>query len=246
MGCGGVRFSPLEQHISKFSVITGFERHSPAHIIEVIKERSTAELVLSTQFAAIKTKLELKEGETALEKFYERKWRQEGGDRERLVQGNERLEGGIGVKVTVMAVEELAVAGVLLSKGTAKERAAALFDLFDATFSGTLPTKSIRALLKSLFFAAIQDLPLLVPMEQISDDMPKYFEKCQKGVPEAIHSIGALIMEQRDQVSKTQFEDRLLGYSHGALLTASGVREYALECGRLAAASNLKKTKKSL
>jgi len=243
MGCASVRFSPLEQHINKHSVLTGFEQHSPAHILEVIKERSTADLVLSTQFEAIKTNLALKEGETTVEQFYSKRWRQKEGDRQRLVQGNERLEGGIGAKVTVMEAEGLVVVGVLLSQGSAKGKSEALFDLFDVSCAGFLPTKSVRGLLIALFSAACRDLPSLVPTEQISDDMPKYLQKCQEGAQEAVQSTGALIMGQRDRVSKAEFGERLMSFEKGALLTASGIREYALECGKLAAANVEKRVK---
>lgn len=243
MGCTSVRFSPLEQHITKHSVLTGFEKHSAAHVLEVIKERSTAGLVLSTQFEAIKTKLGLKEGEAALEQFYGKRWRQEAGDRLRLVQGNARLEEGIGAKVTVMEAEGLAVVGILLSQTTAKQKSAALFDLFDVSCAGFLPTKSVRGLLISLFATAIRDLPLLVPMEQTSDDMPKYLQKCQEGAQEAVQSTGASIMGQRDRVSRAEFEAGLMSYGKGALLLGSGCREYAWECGKLAAANVGKKSR---
>lgn len=237
MGCASTRFTPMERHIQRHSVATGFEPYTPTHIVEVVKERSSAELVLSTQFEAIKIKLNLNSetSKPALEKFWSQRWLQGEEYRTRLLEANKRLE-GIGTKVTVMEAEALIVAGILLCKASAKQKTETLFDLYDQACSSYLPVKSIRVMLKQLFTTAVDDLPLLLPEEQTSDDIPKYLKKCQEGVSEAIKAVGAMIMANGDRVNKPEFLDRLGRYDRGALLTPSGLREYALECGKLAQA----------
>lgn len=229
MGCVSVRLSPEETLISRHSVSTGFEKHSTEAVFSAIRERSTARLILSTQFEAIKARLQLnssEEDKPQIVKMFDMLWKQDKVYRDRLRQVSDRLADSIGPKFSVIEEEQLLILGILLSKGNAQAKAIALFHTFDEGCMGTITANAVRNLIETLFSHAIEVLPALMKQEGNREEVRKYLGKALEHKQRAV-SVVASIIVKKTELTLEDFLTEFAEYQDGQFTSPAGLRRFA-------------------
>ena len=232
MGCASVRFSPLEQHINKHSVLTGFEKLHVERAVTVIRSHSTAKLILKSQFSAIERALRLNTSSSAqpvLATFYT--CLAAGGDNltARVLAASPRLTAEQIGGQTMLSEEDLLVTAILLGGGSPLDKAAALYHVFDEGFLNTLPASTLRDLFTLVFRIAIDDLPVL-SSQRSEEDVQTYLRKAQTNSSRAVQTALEAILEKQSSLSLEEFAKRMGKYRGEELTCPEGIRAYAKNC----------------
>jgi len=232
MGCASSRGSLEETTIETQSVKTGFEVHTTEAVVRTIRTHSTAKFILPAHFNAIKKELslnDLPDNLQLLKAFYEKISSTEESDRAQLLAAYPRLsqaelgEGGL------IREEELTVLAILLSRGPAKVKAAALFNAFDDGMGGNLTEPAINELFKVAFELALSHLPMLY--KKPSEEVKKYLEKGQQNYTKAITAAVALVVTDKKApaVAQKTFVKALGKQTKANLTSVAGLREFAAD-----------------
>ena len=226
MGCIAPRSSAEETTIESRSVATGFERHSVDEIVGAIRSHSTAKLILPAQFEAIKKVLKLnaeEKDQAVLTEFYKRFVTPNTEAREQIEAVHSRVNLAQLDKTALLEEERLLAAAILLSNGSSRDKALALYRLFDEGFSNALTEYVLTDLLRTIFKLASEDLITLAKLTE-GDEVKKYISKTQQNFEKAV--VQALALFKKEALTPEVFATTLIAYKNGQLTSPSGLREF--------------------
>ena len=197
MGCVGSRYGAAESTLLSKSQKTRFELSFPEAIIEAIRRYvlDSSGTVNEKQLGKIQDKLMLRTGE-GLKEFYQR----------------------------AKKMQDLMIAGVLLSMGSPSEKAAALFEIRDEFSLNSLSPSEVDQLVQTLYTVCLDILPLLSPLDE--DDL-KYLNRVRGMVDKAVPAYRDIAMGKADKVDRSTFASNIEAYMEGKLTDPSGIREFA-------------------
>lgn len=231
MGCANTRACQEEATIETHSTKTGFEAHTAEGAVAIIRSYSTAKFILPAQFKAISTDLNLNSKETDKEQlntFYEKLTSSDPNDVARVKAAYPRLSGADMTGFKLIHEEQLVILAVLLSRSSPKDKATTLFKEFDDNLTGVLSEATVKEMFKLAFKIALEDLPLLY--QHPGDDVKKYITKGVEGVSKAITEVWTLMGTESAApgVKRDKFVKALVNKKEGILLSAAGLREFAV------------------
>lgn len=231
MGCASSRSCLEETTIQAQSIKTGFEVHTTEAVVRSIRAHSTAKFIIPAHFNAIKKELSLNdwpENQQLLKAFYARISSTEESDRSQLLAAYPRLSQAELGDGALIREEELTVLAILLSRSPAKEKAVALFNVFDDGLGGNLTEPAINELFKVAFELALSHLPKLY--KKPTEEVDKYLEKAQQNYTKAIAAAVALVVTDKKApaVALKTFVKAVGKQKKADLTSATGLREYAV------------------
>lgn len=230
MGCANTRTRAEERTIEAESVKTGFENHSAAAVASVLRSHSTAKFILSAHFNAIKRELRLNErpeDQELLNALYARLSSTDASDRTRILAAFPRLSEAELVKETLIREEELTVLAVLLSNSSPREKAIALFRVFDDGLGGQLTESTVKELFRVAFKLALSDLQVL--MRKKDENVVKYLDKGNQNYTKGVAAAAVVALADKKVVAVKDFADALASHSEGKLTSAEGLRGFAVD-----------------
>jgi hypothetical protein len=192
----------MENHLESKAISTGFEVHSTSHVVSTILRYSRLPAPLTTNvLKAIRTHLNLKSPESAMqiEQLY--------------------TESFLGKYPIV-----LLVAGILLSKGSDRTKASALYEAYETEAKGTIKASTVQEMLQEMFELAIIDLKVLYT--DVGKDEFTYFEKIKQNIPTGSQKACHALLENSISLPKVTFIEHLTTLKHGSLLHVYGLRQY--------------------
>ena len=234
MGCGSGRLSREEALLAESTVLSGFEKQPVETVVSVIRTHHSAKLILKTQLQAIKKKLSLNTGESdrhLLDQFYARFACFEPNLKDRIQAVSPNIPQDQVGHGPFHREDWLLVCGILLSAGSAMDKAAALYFSFDEGFHNAMTQKTAEELLTLMFRVAVQDAPLLSRNREVAD-VQKYLAKAQRNAQRAVRAGSTLVMQSAPTTSIEEFVTRLTSYKDGLLTSVSGLRSFAVEQAR--------------
>lgn len=202
MGCTEDRPSDIEAHLESKAISTGFEVHSTGFVVSTILRYSRLPAPLTSKvFKAIRSDLSLKTAKSSIQidQLY--------------------TESFIGKYPTT-----LLVAGILLSKGSDRTKATALYEVYETEATGMIKASSVQEILQEMFEIAIIDLKVLYT--DVGRDDLTYFEEIKQNIPKASQEVCATLLERSLSIPKVIFIERLTTLKHGSLLHVYGLRQY--------------------
>ena len=230
MGCASSLYGSQEDLLRAYSVSTGFEHYSAPYLLRIIKERSSAKLLLPSHFHSLCLTLGLRSNDSErflINRLYEPLWRTSEDYKARLEAVCPRLALSLGEKVTAMEVDDLLVLGILLSKSSPTEKAISLFEVYDEECTGVLEANSLRTLLEQLFDVAVERLPGLLRPERRTEDLAKYVMKAMETRTKAVAAAMQIVLKTSMSVTLHGFIARFALYRSGCLTSPSGLRHFA-------------------
>jgi len=230
MGCVANRSSAEEVTIESKSVLTGFERHSVDAVVGAIRSHSTAKLILPAQFQAIKKALKLnaeEKDQAVLQEFYKKFITANSQAREQIEAVHSRVSVEHLDSAALLEEEKLLAAAILLSTGAPRDKALALYRLYDEGFSNALTQPVLTELLRTIFELASEDLIALAKLTE-TDEVKKYITKAQQNYEKGIAA--ALALFHKDPpLTPEAFATTLIGYKNGQLTLPSGLRMFLVD-----------------
>lgn len=199
MGCASSRFSPTESSLLSKSLETGFEAHSTGDVVGAVRRYALdiTGKVNSNQLLLIKSALDLNPTSEALKPFY----------------------------TSVTETDRLVVAAILLSKGTAQEKATALFEVLDRNTAEKLNNVEVTELLNLVFGVTLDSLPLLVSSP--TEEETAYLERSRTAKADGVRLLRAVLLgTESESVSKAALVKNWVEYEKGKLLQPAGLRDY--------------------
>ena len=232
MGCANSRTYPEEVSIETHSIKTGFEPHTVKAAASTIRAHSTARFILNSHFRAISRELSLNakpSDQPALKAFYDKLASSEQKDIEKVKTAYVRLSDADLTQDTLIREEELVVLAILLTRSSAYEKAIWLFQEFDDGCTDSLSSETIHHMFEIVFKVALDDLPSL--MKNQGSDVKQYLAKGELYIQKAIEKILEVVISDKSAgtVSKEKFGRALAEFKGGVLLTAGGLREFAVD-----------------
>lgn len=202
MGCISGRFGPDEEFLKTKLLPTGFEKHKTDRVVaKVLRHCRISTPVSESQFAEIQKALELVDTKS--------------GPQYREVYG---------VHFIGQSVYPILVAGILLSKGTNKEKSSSLFAVYDAMAAGSLNDYEVESMLEELFGVATTVLrPLFA---ELNRKALNYFTEVERHLAKAVQEAKKTIMQDKTSISKSEFISRMCEYKDGMLLDHAGLRTF--------------------
>lgn len=236
MGCAGTRTSAEESTLESRSVSTGIERHSVAEVVGTIRSHSTAGFILPAQLNAIKRALRLNEEEkdkATLQEFYKRFVTVRTDARQQIEAVHPRMDLAQLDNAELIEEEKFLSAAILLSNGPIREKALALYRVYDEGFSNALSETSLTELLRSIFKLASEDFLVLAKLDE-SEEVKKQLKKVKKYVSKAQSNYdkavtAALALFKKEALTADAFASTLTAYKNGQLTSPDGLRTFMVE-----------------
>lgn len=199
MGCIGTRFGAAEDNLVGKMKNVGFQIQSPDEIIETVRRYALdpSDNINPNQLSLIQEKLALKREGKEVQTFY--------------------------AKTTRM--QSLLLAGVLLSLGSPKEKAAALYEIRDEAATNALTKAEVTELVKAVYDICLDVLPVLAPLDE---DDNKYLAKVRGNLDGAIEAYREIAMGKAEKVDKATFAANIENHDQGRLSDPAGIRDFAL------------------
>lgn len=237
MGCTTTRIHPEESTIENQRIKTGFEEHTAKSAVLAIRAHSTARLILSRHFYAIKKELNLnnkQDDHKLLEAFYAKLSTNQESDRNRVLSAYPRISQEDLNKKAMTREDDLTILAILLSRSSAKDKANALYDVFDDGLAGSLTKLAINEIFKVAFRLAIVDLPMLNKSKP--DDIRLYFEKASQNYDLALAAaVNVVVPDQSTQtVAKKDFVQAVTHCKEADLTAVAGLRGFAVNLAQSA------------
>ena len=200
MGCARSRPDSQETLLESKFVLTGFEAHSTNYTVSGILRYSRLSVPLTVNvLKAIRRHLGLHSH-----------------------QPSEQLEQFYSDAFLGKSPRTLLVAGVLLSKGSSKTKAKALFEVYDSEAEGTLKASGVQELAHEMMNLAAKGLQVLYT--DLSSADLQYFTEIQKNIVKGSQQVSKGLLCSSLAVSKTTFIERLSAMQSGSLLQTYGLR----------------------
>lgn len=125
-------------------------------------------------------------------------------------------------------VRSLALCGILLGQGSAKEKAEVLFDHFDVDASEKLEKSELRSMLEQMVSISAGKVPISAIGEGLltEEEASNYSKKLVAGQDAFIETIINALVEDGDGVSRVEFEKKVTGHvTLQRLLWSYGIRQ---------------------
>lgn len=198
MGCAQSRYSAIEASLNSKSLKTGFESCSTDAVVGTIRRyaQDPQGRVNANQLALIKNSLGLDTSNKDLQAFYS----------------------------SVTTVEKLLIAGVLLSEGSARDKATALFEVQDQSVQGKLTRDEVKELVTLVLTVILDSLSLLFRPNEPEEI---YLSGAKTAKADGVRLLQAVLLgAEAEIVTKATLVENWSKYDEGKLLEPSGLREF--------------------